>query len=55
VRPGWDDKVLADWNGMMIAADGAALVSTGRLVDGRDQPSTSSPPPYSMIAVPWLA
>jgi uncharacterized protein YyaL (SSP411 family) len=29
VRPGWDDKVLADWNGLMIAA----LVHAARLFE----------------------
>jgi uncharacterized protein YyaL (SSP411 family) len=29
IRPGWDDKVLADWNGLMIAA----LVNAARVFD----------------------
>ncbi len=29
IRPGWDDKVLADWNGLMIAA----LVHAARVFD----------------------
>jgi hypothetical protein len=32
IRPGWDDKVLADWNGLMITA----LVSAGRTFDRSD-------------------
>jgi hypothetical protein len=32
VRPGWDDKVLADWNGLMIAA----LVHAARVFDRSD-------------------
>jgi uncharacterized protein len=32
VRPGWDDKVLADWNGLMIAA----LVHAARVFDRAD-------------------
>ncbi|OYQ35181.1 thioredoxin domain-containing protein [Niveispirillum lacus] len=32
VRPGWDDKVLADWNGMMIAA----LARAGTVLERAD-------------------
>ncbi len=32
IRPGWDDKVLADWNGLMIAA----LVHAARLFERDD-------------------
>ena len=44
VRPGLDDKVLADWNGLMIAALVNAGLSSARpgWIDGK-APSTSSP------------
>ncbi len=32
VRPGWDDKVLADWNGLMIAA----MANAGLVFERRD-------------------
>ena len=32
-RPGWDDKVLADWNGLMIAA----LVHAAKVLDRPDR------------------
>jgi uncharacterized protein YyaL (SSP411 family) len=32
IRPGWDDKVLADWNGLMIAA----LAHAGRVFNRAD-------------------
>ncbi len=31
IRPGWDDKVLADWNGLMIGALARAAIVFGKL------------------------
>ena len=48
VRPGLDDKVLADWNGLMIAAlvnAGACSAKPDWVEHGRSAPSTSSPAP----------
>ena len=45
--PGLDDKVLADWNGLMIAGlanAGAMLGEPAWIEHGRARPSRSSPP-----------
>ena len=38
VRPGWDDKVLADWNGLMIAA----LVHAAKVMDRPEWPTAAA-------------
>ena len=46
VRPGLDDKVLADWNGLMIAAlinAGVILEELDWLEMARRQPAVSGP------------
>ena len=60
VRPGWDDKVLADWNGLMIAALAAAGMVFERAGLDRDgAPRLRFHPPRDdrsrRAAVPQLA
>ncbi len=44
VRPGWDDKVLADWNGLMIAA----LANAGA-VFGNDRWTTAAKDAFAFV------
>ena len=47
-RPGWNDKVLADWNGLMIAA----LVHAARLLD-RSEWLTAAARAFHFVLVRW--
>ena len=47
-RPGWDDKVLADWNGLMIAA----LVHAAKVMD-RPEWLTAAARAFTLCCRPW--
>ena len=49
-RPGWDDKVLADWNGLMIAA-----LTNASLAFGRREWRTAAERAYAFVSTQMLA